>query len=391
MYMARKIDIMERMTTKSLFLLGPRQTGKTSILRNQLTQETPFYDLLDAPLFLRISNNLGLMREQLESRSELPKLVVIDEIQKLPELLDEVHLLIKKHGIRFILTGSSARKLKKKGVNLLGGRARQLQIHPLVFQEVGREEFDLLRAINRGLIPSIHFSDDPRLDLETYVGTYLDIEIANEAAVRDLPSFSRFLAVAALNNGQIINYSSIGNDAMVTRKVTREYFQILYDTQLAWEVPAWKRSQKRKPLETPKFYFFDTGVVRAILDLNPIKLKSKDFGNFFEAYIAHEIRTYLDYHRVDLKLCYWRTTSSHEVDFIVGDQLAVEVKGKDSISKRDLRGLLACRAENLLTAHIVVCLETETRTVEGNIQILPYQAFLDRLWNHELLAPQESI
>ncbi len=385
MQIPRNIKIIEKSLTRSVFLFGPRQTGKTSLLKAQLPKETLFYDLLDKTLLLRLSANLSLLREQLESLAVKDQIVVIDEIQKLPELLDEVHLLIEKHQLRFILTGSSARKLHQKGVNLLGGRARSLRLHPLVYAELGDECFDLTKCLNRGLIPSIYFSDQPRLDLSSYVGTYLDIEIASEAAIRDLPSFSRFLTVAALCNGQVINYSSVGNDAAVNRKITREYFQILFDTQLAWEVPAWGESRKRKSIETPKFYFFDTGVVRSILDLPPTKEKSKDFGDFFEAYICHELRSYLDYHRPDIGLSYWRTTSNHEVDFILSNELGVEVKAKSVVSNKDLRGLMALEEEKILKKLIVVSLENHARKTAEGILILPFKVFLKQLWNHELL------
>lgn len=384
LYLPRIIDIKSKSQKKSVFLLGPRQTGKTMLLREQLPENTPFFDLLDKQLFLRLTGNLGLMREQIEAQNLSEQIVVVDEIQKLPDLLDEVHLLIEKRKIRFILTGSSARKLKQKGVNLLGGRARSIKLHPLVYRELG-EHFDLIKALNRGLIPSIYFSDQPRADLATYVGTYLDIEIASEAAVRDLPAFSRFLSVAALCNGQIINYSAVGNDAMVNRKIVREYFQILFDTQIAWEVPAWGKSKKRKPMDTPKFYFFDTGIVRAILDLPPTKPKSKDFGDFFEAYICHEIRTYLDYKHPNMILSYWRTTSNHEVDFIIGDQIGIEVKAKEAVSKKDLSGILACQEEGLINQFVVVSLEPSTRKTDEGVLILPFQEFLTRLWNDEFI------
>lgn len=390
MYIPRNIDIVEKLKYKSLFLLGPRQTGKTSLLKYQLPEDSQYYDLLDKSLFLRLSSNLSLIREQLEAKNITNQIVVVDEIQKLPELLDEIHLLIEKHNLRFLLTGSSAKKLKQKGVNLLGGRARKLNIHPLVYVELGEENFDLKKCLNRGMIPSIYFSDQPRLDLESYVGTYLDIEIASEASVRDLPAFSRFLSIAALCNGQIINYSSIGNDAAVNRKIVREYFQILFDTQIAWKVPAWNKSKKRKPLDTPKFYFFDTGIVRSILDLPPTKVKSKDFGDFFEAYISHEIKTYLDYHRSDINLCYWRATTNHEVDFIIGDQLGVEVKAKGVISKKDLNGIRACAEEGILKQFFVVSLEESIRKTEDGIVIIPYKEFLQKLWNHELLEQMEE-
>jgi uncharacterized protein len=255
MYIARIAGINKAIKEKSIILLGPRQTGKTMLIRETLKGDIAFFNLLDKELFFRFSSDLTLMRKQLAASPPKSGIVVIDEIQRLPELLDEVHLLIEEEGLRFLLTGSSARKLKARGVNLLGGRARQVHLNPLTYMELKDQHFDLRKAINRGLIPSIYLSNDPRADLGSYIGTYLESEIAQEASVRNLPAFSRFLTTAALCNGQIINYSSIASDAQVGRKVVAEYFQILFDTLVASEVPAWQESKKRKPIETSKFYF----------------------------------------------------------------------------------------------------------------------------------------
>ncbi len=390
MYIDRIIDIFEKSKTKSILLLGARQTGKTSLILHSLPKDTPQFSLLDKEFFFRVTSNLSLIRQRLGSNPPPHNLVVIDEIQKLPELLDEVHLMIEKNGYRFILTGSSTRKIKGPGVNSLGGRARELIFHPLVQHEL-QMDFDLRKALNRGLIPSIYLSDDPLADQRAYVGSYLEVEIASEAAVRDLPAFSRFLSIAAQCNGQIINYSAIGNDAQVNRKVVAEYFQILFDTLIAWEVPAWKHAINRKLIETSKFYFFDTGIVRAILDLPPIKEKSKEFGDFFEAYIFHELRTYIDYCRPGLSLHFWRSTSQHEVDFILGGKIAIEVKGKVQVSQSDLRGLRVCAEESLMENYIVVSLEPVSRIVENRFHIMPFEEFLQKLWNHEIIAMPESI
>jgi predicted AAA+ superfamily ATPase len=390
-YISRITDLNLILCEKSILLLGPRQTGKTMLIRETLTEDIAYYNLLDKELFFRLSSDPTLMRTQLAAKRPKSDIVVIDEVQRLPELLDEVHLLIEQSGLRFLLTGSSARKLKAKGVNLLGGRVRQVHMNPFSFIEIGEELFDLRKAINRGLVPSIYLSKDPRSDLGSYIGTYLENEIAQEAAVRNLPGFSRFLRTAALCNGQVINHSAIASDAQVGRKVVAEYFQILFDTLIASEVPAWKGTMKRKPLETSKFYFFDTGVVRTILDLPPTKEKSKDFGNLFEAYIFHELKCYRDSRRPSAKIKYWRTTSGHEVDFVLADLVAIEVKAKEVIGERDLAGLRACQEEKVLKKHIVVCLEQKARLVDGGILILPYKDFLRALWNDELLEPLEAI
>ncbi len=213
----------------------------------------------------------------------------------------------------------------------MGGRAREQFLHPFTFIELGSERFDLLKALNRGLIPAHYFSDRARADLRSYAGTYLESEIATEAIVRNIESFSRFLYVAASCNGQIINQTAIASDAKVSRKTIAEYIKILTDTLIAYELPAWAKSKKRKALETSKLYFFDVGVARAIQDLPPVKEKSADFGEAFEQYIFHELKCYVDYKNPDVTLHYWRSTTGFEVDFILDNEIAIEVKAENNL------------------------------------------------------------
>jgi predicted AAA+ superfamily ATPase len=374
MYIPRKLDIAEILNQKSLFLFGPRQTGKSSLIKETLGN-TKIYDLLDSQIYLELNQNPKRL-EQEHQKNE--KIIVIDEIQKLPSLLDEVHRMIENFGVHFLLTGSSARKLCRGGVNLLGGRARSRNLHPFIYQEL-LDRFSLEKAINYGLIPSIYFSDAPDEDLKAYAGDYLKEEIAAEGLTRNVPAFSRFLQVAASCNGQILNYAKIANDAQVPSSTVQEYFHILRDTLIAYDVPAWKKSIKRKPLSTSKIYFFDTGVVRHLQNRSVIQAKSPEFGEAFEAYIAHELKTFVDY-RQKGELCYWRSKSGFEVDFILSDQIAIEVKGKSVVSERDLAGLKALKEEGLIKSYYVVSLETRRRTVDG-IKILPWKDFLDLLWN----------
>ena len=374
-YLPRLLDLRSRLEERSHFLLGPRQTGKSTLVRHQLA-EAVVYNLLDSRVFLELSQRPTRLREELD---ESGRVVVIDEIQKLPQLLDEVHLLIEERRLRFLLTGSSARKLRRGGVNLLGGRARQLVLHPFVRREL--PEFDLLRALNFGLLPSIYLSSDPQADLNAYAGLYLREEVAAEGLARNIPAFGRFLAVAALCNGTMLNHTAIANDAQVPRTTVHEYFRILEDTLLAATLPGWRRSTSRKPIVSSKFYFFDTGVVRQLRNQGEIRERSPAFGAAFETYLFHELRSYLDYTGGG-QLHYWRSTSGFEVDFILNDSTAVEVKGKETVSDRDLRGLRALREERLLRHYLVVSCETRPRTV-GGIRILPWTEFLDRLWDGE--------
>lgn len=372
----RILDLPKLLSTKSYFLFGPRQTGKTFMIRRQFPK-AKYYNLHETDTFLKFNQAPHRLRQELTGKD---KLVIMDEIQKLPLLLDEIQVMIDDRQARFLLTGSSARALKRKGLNLLGGRARTKRLHPLCFRELG-QQFDLVTALDRGLLPSLYFSDSPYEDLQAYVGTYLKEEIAAEAVVRNLPAFSRFLTVAALCNGQMLNYSKIASDAQVPKSTVQEYFHILRDTLLGDDLPAWRRTEKRKPLTTAKFYFFDIGIVRHLQRRRQLQEGSPEFGEAFEAYIHHELKTYCDYEGVP-DLAYWRSTSDFEVDFILNDRTAIEVKGKTNVSDRDLRGLRALREERLLKHYVVVSHETTPRRVDG-IEILPWHDFLARLWEGE--------
>jgi predicted AAA+ superfamily ATPase len=255
----RQLDIGRLLEKRSFFLLGPRQTGKTTLIQHVLP-DIRFYDLLDSANYLALSRNPGRLAEEIGSSV---KRVVIDEIQRLPSLLNEVQRLIETRDVKFLLTGSSARKLRRGGINLLGGRARVKYLHPLTYRELG-DKFVLNQAMQRGLLPSIYFSDDPRADLESYAGLYLQQEIMAEGATRNIPAFSRFLKIAAHSNGGIVNFTNIASDAQVARTTVYEYYEILKDTLILRELPPWKKTVKRKPLASSKYYFFDVGVVSAL-------------------------------------------------------------------------------------------------------------------------------
>jgi predicted AAA+ superfamily ATPase len=371
----RALDLPVLLGKKSHFLLGPRQTGKTFLIRNTL-KEARVYDLLDTSVYLALSQRPGRMAEEIGSKD---RVVVIDEIQRLPDLLNEVHRLIEERGVRFLLTGSSARKLRRGGVNLLGGRARTKYLHPLTYRELGNH-FDLTRAIERGLLPAIYFSDDFWADLQAYAGSYLQEEIVAEATVRNIPAFSRFLKVAALCNGTIVNFTNISNDAQVPRTTIYEYFEILKDTLILHELPAWRKSKKRKPLASSKYYFFDVGVVSS-LQGRTFRRGTPEFGEAFETYLMHELTSYSDYLSGE-PLSYWRSTSGFEVDFILGDHTAIEVKATENLSVQDLRPLRALAEEKKLKRYLYVTLEPRSRKLEG-ITALPYREFLAALWNGE--------
>ena len=372
-YIERWIDLNTLLAKKSHFLLGPRQTGKTFLIRHTL-ENVRVYDLLDSEIFLTLSQNPGRISEELQPQD---RVVVIDEIQRLPELLNEVHRLIETRGIRFLLTGSSARKLRRGGINLLGGRARTKYLHPLTYKELNKH-FDLFQAMESGLIPSIYFSDEPRADLQAYAGSYLQQEILAEGATRNIPAFSRFLRVAALCNATIVNFTNVANDAQVARTTVYEYFEILKDTLLLYKLPAWRKSEKRKPLASSKYYFFDVGVASA-LQGREFRAETPEFGEAFETYLMHELKCYSDYISGE-SLSYWRSTSGFEVDFIMGDHTALEVKAKKNISPNDLKSLHRLAEEKKLKRYLCVSLEPRKRKI-GNVNILPYKEFLDLLWD----------
>lgn len=377
---SRVLNLEMLLQKKSYFLLGPRQTGKSFLIRQQL-KNYKSYNLLMKETFQKLNFNPSAIREDLR---EDDRIIIIDEIQKIPQLLDEVQYLIEEKGIRFLLTGSSARKLKTYGTNLLGGRARMLSFHPFIQREL-KEHFDLVKAVNVGLLPSIYFSDEPEKDLDAYVGLYLQQEIANEGLTRNLPAFSRFLEVAALCHGEQIDFSRISSDAQVPRTTVHEYFRILQDTLIANELPAWKETIKRKPVATSKLYFFDYGVVRKLQKLGKIQQGSPTFGKAFESYIYHEIKSFCDYRGVK-DLHYWRTHTKEEVDFILNNEIAIEVKGKNNVTEADIKGLKRLQEENIIKKFYLIYLG-EDKTFQGdkNIKIMNWKKFIDKLWDGHVL------
>jgi predicted AAA+ superfamily ATPase len=374
----RLLNFRQLVEKKSHFVFGPRQTGKSFLIRQTLPGYR-VYDLLDTSIYLSLSQNPGRIAQEAGPND---RIIVIDEIQRLPVLLNEAHRLIEERGLRFLLTGSSARKLRRGGVNLLGGRARTRYLHPLTWRELG-ERFDLDRALQRGLLPAIYFSDDPRADLESYAGTYLQQEIVAEGTVRNVPAFSRFLRVASFCNGQVVNFTNVANDAQVPRTTVYEYFEILKDTLIVHELPAWLKSKKRKPLVSSKYYFFDVGVAGWIQG-RVFRRGTPEYGEAFETFIMHELTCYRDYVGAD-SISYWRSTSGFEVDFILGDHTAIEAKAKTNISVQDTRSLKSLAEEKKLKRYLCVSLEPRRRVLEG-IQVLPLTDFLRALWSGEYTA-----
>lgn len=369
-------DLAADLARKSHFLLGPRLVGKTWLAERALP-EARRYDLLDSATFLALSQRPGRLGEELGPGD---RLVVIDEIQRLPELLNEVHRLIEQRRTRFLLTGSSARKLRRGGINLLGGRARLRRLHPLCRKELG-SHFDLSRAVARGLLPAIYFSDDPSADLDAYTGSYLQQEIVAEGASRNAPAFSRLLHAAALSNATVVNFTALASDAQVARTTVYEYFEVLKDTLVLHEVPAFRQARTRKPLVSSKYYFFDVGVVGA-LQGRAVRRGTPEFGPAFETWLLHELVCHRDYAGGE-PVSHWRSASGYEVDFVLGDHTAVEVKAKDNVPARELNSLLALGEEKVIRRLLCVTMEPRRRQV-GRVTLLPWADFLDALWSGEL-------
>lgn len=372
---SRILDFTPLLEHRSVFLFGPRRTGKSTLLR-ELFPSAVYYDLLDSVTFRELSSSPELIRQR---RQPSQNLIIIDEVQKLPGLLNEVHLLIEKHKeLRFILTGSSMRKLRRGGANLLAGRALRANLYPLVTPEV--PNVDLTTRLLRGGIPSILTSQIAREDLKAYVGDYLREEIQGEFEARNLEGFSRFLDLAGTCNGEQVNYSALGTDLGINPKTIREYFQVLEDTLLGVELPSFTKSKKRKPVTTAKFYFFDIGVANILRGNSIEELSQENYGHTLEHLVFNELRAYIDYKRLDISISYWRTYTQFEVDFVLGDNIGIEVKSKVKVSRKDTKGLRALNEEVTLRRRIVVCREESARIDDDGIEIIPINEFLKELW-----------
>lgn len=355
--------------------------GKSTFLKSHFPTAI-HYDLLKSNEYLRLKRKPELLRQELES-CDSDTLVVIDEIQKIPTLLDEIHLLMVERGIRFILCGSSARKLKRLGTNLLGGRAIRKVMHPLVSAEI--PDFDLIKAVNNGMVPRHYLVKDPYARLEAYIGVYLQEEIEAEAEVRNLEAFTRFLEVAAMSDGEMLNYTNIAQDCGVRSATVRSYFEILSQTLLGYLIPGFTESKKRKAIAAPKFYYFDVGIVNYLRGRTNLKPGSDDFGHAFEHLIIQEIIAFLDYSGSRDSLSYWRSTSGYEVDAIIGKaRVAIETKSSTEVTSRHTRGIKAFEVDFPECRKIIVSLDERPRILNG-VEIMPCTFFLSQLWGGRII------
>lgn len=364
---------------KSFFLWGPRQTGKTTLLE-QLYPDALRIDLLKTDELIGYLKKPSILREEVAALAPT-KLIVIDEIQKAPMLLDEIHYLIETTGKNFVLCGSSARKVRRGHANLLGGRAVKYELLGLVAQEIG-ENFSLTNFVNTGPLPNHYNAENPRLLLRSYVDDYLREEILEEGLSRNLPVFSDFLRVAAIGDTEVLNMSNVARETGMALSTVRDHYSILVDTLMGAFLPAYTKRPKRRTIQAPKFYFRDLGVVNHLTKRGRIEPGSELFGKAFENWLFHELSVHSRYSELFYDLSYWRLSSGIEVDFILGNgAVAIEAKGKSRITSRDLKGLVQFKKDfPEVKQSIIVCLEKRMRKTDEGILIVPYQEFTTLLW-----------
>lgn len=373
--------------TETFFLWGPRQTGKSTLLR-QAYADGYWVDLLKAEEFRRYTTRPELLRQELAAAGEVtPRQIVIDEVQKVPALLDEVHWLMENRGLHFALCGSSARKVRRGTANLLGGRALRYELHGLSAHELA-DDFDLNRLLNDGYLPRIYGAARAVKMLDAYVADYLKEEIAAEGLVRNLPTFSDFLDVAALSDGEIVNFSNVARECGVSSHTAKSYFQILVDTLLGHWLPAYRKRPKRRVIGAPKFYFADVGVVNRLARRGAVSPGSELYGKAFENWVFHELSAFISYRKYDGQLSYWRLASGIEVDFVLGDMdVALEAKSSERIGADHLKGLRSLIKDHPnVRRRVVVCREPKPRLTEDGVEILPAREFVRRLWEGEIGA-----
>ena len=371
---------LEDVKDDTVFLWGARQTGKSTLLKT-LFPDSRYYDLLKGEQFERLNRRPDILREELLTCEE-NELIIIDEVQKIPQLLDEVHWLITNKNLRFILCGSSARKLKRSGVNLLGGRAIRNVLYPLVSTEI--PNFDLDKALN-GMLPRHYQVRNAAKRLQAYIGNYLQEEIRAEALTRNLSTFGRFMEIAAISCGEMLNYNNIASKCGVSAPTIKEYFSILEDTMIGYMIPSYKKVIKRRVIRAPRFYYFDLGITNYLLRRKCIEQGSPEYGKAFEHFIIQELHAYSHYSIDQPELNYWRTASGYEVDAILGDaEVAIEIKSSREIHRHHLKGLKAFEEEHPNARKIVVY-NDQSKRIMGDIEIFPVLDFLSRLWNGDII------
>ncbi|MBQ7427337.1 MAG: ATP-binding protein [Prevotella sp.] len=378
--MYRRIFDIEGKLDEGMFLFGARQTGKSTLLKERF-KGAVYYDLLNPNVRRAFRQNPNSLWEALQDKPA-GTLVIVDEIQKVPELLDVVHSLMVDRGLFFILSGSSARKLKRSGANTLGGRAIPETLYPLVWPEV--TDFQIDRAVQNGMIPRHYMVEDATKRLSGYVKVYLDEEIREEGEVRELDAFERFMEVAAISDGEMLNYSNIAFDCGVSAKTVKSYFQILYDTLIGYEIPAFRKEIKRKIRRAPRFYYFDVGLANYLMGRHNLKRGTDDYGHAFEHLVMQEIIAYKGYNDKRDIISYWHTYDKKEVDVVIGDaKVAIEIKSTERVETKHKKGLKAFKEEHPDCRLMLVSLDPITRK-SGDKELVYVLDFLKMLWNGEV-------
>ena len=377
--MINRIYQLNKELEDSIFLFGARQTGKSTALRQQFAREI-YIDLLNSEVRNRLERRPSLLYEMLKDKAE-GTIVIIDEIPEVPTLLNEVHRLISEKNLRFVLCGSSARKLKRKGTNTLGGRAYPVFFHPLVSAEL--PDLDIDRAVNYGMIPSHYLAKNPERRLSAYIDVYLKEEIKEESLVRNLLAFQRFLEVAAISNGEILNNRNIAQECGVNASTVSSYFDILEDTLVGYRIPAYTKVVQRRLVQAPRFYFFDVGVANYLMHRSKLVRGTPEYGHAFEHLVIQELIAYMHYTHQDERISYWRTYAGTEVDVIIGDaRIAIEIKSVEEVLPKHLKGLKSFGEEHPNCRRIIVSHDIIPRCI-GDIECIPVKDFFRRLWDHE--------
>ena len=374
--MIKRILNINKDLEDSIFLFGARQTGKSTFLREKFPNSI-YIDLLDTSMASRFKRTPSLLYDSLIDKPQ-GTLIIIDEIPEVPEMLNEVHRLISEKGLVFILCGSSARKLKRKGYNTLGGRAYPVFLCPFVSAEI--PDFDLNHAINYGMLPPHYLAKNPSKRMSAYIDVYLKEEIKQEALVRNLSSFQRFLEVAALTNGEIVNYNNIAQDCGVSANTVNSYFDILEDTLVGFRLPAFSKVMKRRLVQSPRFYYFDVGIVNHLLHRNNLTRGTVEYGHAFEHLVIQELKAHLTYSESNENLTFWRTHTGLEVDAVIGDaRIAIEIKSVEEVLPRHLKGLNSFAEDYPSARLIIVSLDTFNRRI-GNVECIHVLDFFKQLW-----------
>lgn len=379
--MYHRIFDIENRLDEAMFLFGGRQTGKSTLLKERFPKAV-YIDLLKSDVRNRFKQHPEEFRESL-LRYPPETLVIVDEIQKVPDLLDEVHWLMVEKGLWFILSGSSARKIKKSGANNLGGRAIPETLFPLVSAEI--PDFDLERAVQNGMIPRHYMVANARNRMRAYIDLYLKEEIIEEALVQNVDEFIRFMEVAAIMDGEILNYENVASDCEVSANTVKAYYKILVDTLLGFEVPAYRKVIKRKLYKSPRFYYFDVGIANHLTKRYHLAPKTPEYGHAFEHLIMQEIVAYLGYTNSDEELTYWHTYENLEVDAVIGDaRVAIEIKSKEHIDHDDKKGVTEFAKEHPDTKQIIVSKDRISRR-SGDVDLYYVTDFFKALWAGEII------